>query len=308
MRRDPIGFVRSIASKAQENDLSGLAAELSYRLFVASVPVFAFLAALGAIAANTFAGDNPAQTIVESLGDELPSDVASTVETQLSNLIEASGIGALLGAMAAALWTGSLAMGTVVKSLDRIHGAAGERSRIAKWFLVASLTVCAGVLLIGALIGLMLSAVYHNDLAEWVGLGAPSSAVVTFTAWAAAFVLVVAAATILYQAIPVGRDRVRWVTVGGIGFGLIWLIGSAAFYLYVSNFQAYPPAYGVLGAILLALGWLYFSSMAFLIGAQLDLAMHGRSGNGSAGASESAERVGAGGARENERPPRSLGT
>ncbi|MDZ7726923.1 MAG: YhjD/YihY/BrkB family envelope integrity protein [Dehalococcoidia bacterium] len=42
----------------------------------------------------------------------------------------------------------------------------------------------------------------------------------------------------------------------------------------VANFSSYASTYGVLGAVLIALGWLHFSSMAFFIGAELDLVLH----------------------------------
>ena len=266
-------LARTVWKQSQENDVSGMAAELSYRLFVASVPVFAFLATVGAIAAGVLGGENPAREVVDSTGDALPSDIATTLERELERLIDSSGPVALVTTLAGSLWTGSLAMGSVVKSLERIHNARVERSRWQRWTLVVGLTVVGGILLILALLGLLLSELYQDDLAGWVGLGTPSAALVTVMAWALAFVLVVASAGILYHAVPPFSTRARWVTYGGAGFGLTWLIGSIAWLIYLSNFDTYGGTYGLLGAILLALGWLYFSSTAFLLGAQLDLSL-----------------------------------
>lgn len=278
--RQTVEFGRKVAQQAQKNDLSGLGAELSYRLFVASIPVFAFLATLGATVAGALGGENPAQSIVDSIGDSLPSDFADTFEQELEGLIDSSGVATLLTTLAGALWAGSLAMGSVVKALDRIHGATGERPKIRKWLFVLALTVAAGVLLVTALVGLMLSQVYHDDIADWVGLGAPSSAVVTGVAWLVAFAVVVAAASILYQAVPPTETRTGWISLGGLAFGVIWLIGSIAFLVYVANFDSYASTYGALGAVLVAAGWLYFSCSAFLVGAQLDLALHERRADG----------------------------
>lgn len=259
--------------RAQEHDISGLAAELSYRLFVASVPVFAFLAALGAMVAGAVGGENPAETIVEATGDALPSSVASSLESEARRLIDSSSLLALLGTFAGAVWAGSLAMGTVEKAVNRIHDSKSERTRIGRWLFVVGLTLGTGALLLAALIGLLLSQVYREPLAEWIGLGNPSTAVVSFLAWAAAFVLVVASAALLYWLIPPSSPGRRWVSLGAMGFGAIWLVGSIAFLIYVSNFTTTASTYGILGAILLALGWLYFSSFAFLVGKELDVVL-----------------------------------
>ncbi len=242
-------------------------------MFVASVPVFAFLAGLGAAAAGAFGGENPAETIVDATGDALPSAVASRLESEAKSLIEASSLPVLFGTFLGAMWAGSMAMGTVVKAIERIHDARSERTRIQRWVFVAGLTFAAGVLLVGALIGLLLSRVYREPLADWIGLGSPSAVVVSFLGWAVAFVLVVASATLLYRLVPPSSTDAKWVSLGGVGFGVTWLIGSAAFLIYVTTFTDEASTYGILGAILLALGWLYFSCFAFLMGKELDIVM-----------------------------------
>jgi membrane protein len=266
-------FVRNLFRRSQEHDISGLAAELSYRLFVAAVPVFAFLAALGAAAASALGGENPAQSVVEASGDTLPSSIASNLESELGRLIETSGFAALAGTFAGALWGGALAMGTVVKAAERIHDSHSDRPRLRRWLVAVSLSLGAGGLLLAALVGLLLSELYHERLAEWAGFGAPSGAVVTAIAWLAALILVVASAALLYRLAAPAKTDLRWVSLGAIGFGAIWLLGSAVFLIYVTNFTTAANTYGILGAILIALAWLYFSSFAFLLGKEMDVVL-----------------------------------
>ena len=51
---------------------------------------------------------------------------------------------------------------------------------------------------------------------------------------------------------------------------MVWLIASAAFSLYVSNFANYDRIYGSLGAVIILLFWLYISFYIVLLGAEIN--------------------------------------
>jgi membrane protein len=51
---------------------------------------------------------------------------------------------------------------------------------------------------------------------------------------------------------------------------LLWLIASALFSFYVSNFATYEASYGTLGAAVAMLMWFYVSVYVILLGAELD--------------------------------------
>jgi membrane protein len=54
-----------------------------------------------------------------------------------------------------------------------------------------------------------------------------------------------------------------------VGTGL-WLVASALFSVYTANFAAYAKTYGSLAAIVVVLLWLFLSSFAVLVGAEVD--------------------------------------
>ena len=51
---------------------------------------------------------------------------------------------------------------------------------------------------------------------------------------------------------------------------LIWVIASALFTLYVSNFGSYNKTYGALAGVIIFLVWLWISNVAILLGAELN--------------------------------------
>jgi membrane protein len=49
-----------------------------------------------------------------------------------------------------------------------------------------------------------------------------------------------------------------------------WVLLSAAFGLYVSNFSSYDKTYGSLAGVIVFLLWLWITNLALLFGAELD--------------------------------------
>jgi membrane protein len=51
---------------------------------------------------------------------------------------------------------------------------------------------------------------------------------------------------------------------------VIWLVGSAAFAFYVSQFGSYNKTWGSLAAVVIMLTWLWLSGVALLLGAEVN--------------------------------------
>ena len=76
---------------------------------------------------------------------------------------------------------------------------------------------------------------------------------------------------IVYYAAPnVEVPRLRWITPGAIVGVLLWILASAGFFLYVSNFSSYSATYGAFAGAVVLLVWLWVTNLAMLFGAELN--------------------------------------
>jgi membrane protein len=66
------------------------------------------------------------------------------------------------------------------------------------------------------------------------------------------------------------RARWRWVIPGALFFAAVWVALTLGFGFYVSHFGSYGATYGSLATIVVFLTWMYATSYAFLIGAELN--------------------------------------
>ncbi|MFL6132038.1 MAG: YihY/virulence factor BrkB family protein, partial [Nocardioidaceae bacterium] len=76
---------------------------------------------------------------------------------------------------------------------------------------------------------------------------------------------------VLYYATPnVKQPKFRWVSIGALFAIVVWVLLSAVFGFYVSNFGSYNKTYGSLAGVIVFLLWLWLTNIALLFGAELD--------------------------------------
>ena len=75
----------------------------------------------------------------------------------------------------------------------------------------------------------------------------------------------------LYRVAP-DRDapKMRWVSVGAAAATVLWLVASLGFSIYVANFGNYAKTYGAIAGIVVMLLWLWITSYAILLGAEIN--------------------------------------
>ena len=89
--------------------------------------------------------------------------------------------------------------------------------------------------------------------------------------WVLIAVLVSVALAVLYRVAP-DRDapKMRWVSVGAAAATVLWLVASLGFSIYVANFSNYAKTYGAIAGIVVMLLWLWITSYAILLGAEIN--------------------------------------
>jgi membrane protein len=104
-----------------------------------------------------------------------------------------------------------------------------------------------------------------------IGLGSTAVLVWDIVKWPVILAVVVIIVAVLYYATPnVKQPKFRWISIGALFAIVVWVIASAAFGFYVSNFGSYNKTYGALAGAVVFLLWLWLTNLALLFGAELD--------------------------------------
>jgi membrane protein len=244
-----------------------VAAGVAFYGFLAVVPLLGAIILFYGLAADSVA-------VIDAMGTlfkVLPNDVAKLLSDQMIGIVHTSedkkGVGLVI-ALAIALYGASNGAGAIITALNIAYE---EREKRPLWrYYLLTLIITLGVV-ITALFALAATAIV-STLEDFL----PQASEATILLGKAATYLVMtlagaAVAATLYRFAP-SRAQARWVwiTPGSIFTAIIWLLLTLAFGFYVSKVANYAATYGSLAAVAGLLTWMYLSSYAFVIGAELN--------------------------------------
>ncbi len=245
-------------------------------LVAAGVAFYGFLAVVPLLAAIilTYGLLADVGTVIDTmrtLFDILPNDIAKLLSDQVIGIVHTSegkkGVGLII-ALGIALYGSSNGASAIITALNIAYE---EREKRPLWeYYLLTLIITVGMVTT-ALLALAASAIVAT-LEDFLPLAAEP---VILLGKAAAYLAMTfagaAIAATLYRFAP-SRSQARWewITPGSIFTAIAWLFLTIVFGFYVSKVANYAATYGSLAAVAGLLTWMYLSSYAFVIGAELN--------------------------------------
>ena len=254
--------------RCQNDDLTGLAAELAFRFLLALFPFGIFLASLGAFVGGQTRTGNPTEPLASSLLGALPGGLTGPIESQLHALVSRAKPDLLSIGAIAAVYAAAGGLNALMDAMNRAYEVRETRPLLARIAVAVALTFLAGSGVIAAFIGVVAGTSLLEHLANDLGLGRAASALLVLLRWPVLFALLVLAAAIVFRLAPNIRTPWRWTLVGGVVFALGWLIMTGLFALYVSR-SSYGATYGPVAGMLVVLLWFYLTAIVFVAAAEL---------------------------------------
>ena len=257
-------LAKAVKARMDDHNLTLVAAGVAFYSFLAFIPALVAVVSLYGLVAN------PADVTrqVDDLAGALPDEARAFMTSQIQSIIASSSAGVTLAfvvGLAAAIWSASAAMVSLIQGIDLAQGRRQKRKFVAKRGLALALTVGAAalvimvVLLVSSLPALLVDAGV-GDLGRWL---------LNVLRWPLVALIMVYALAALYHVVAgrSGSPRIGWGPVIGAS---LWLLASVLFALYTANFSSYAETYGTLATIVVVLLWLWLAAVAALVGAEAD--------------------------------------
>jgi membrane protein len=257
-------FKRTL-KETSADDCLGLAAQLAYYSLLALAPAIVFLVALA-----SFFPAEAVQQLVGTLRAFAPADVVQIVEEQLLRVANGEQGGLLTVGIGMALWSSSAAVVSVTQALNAAYDIEEARPWWKVRLIAIGLTLALTAFVLAAIALVMVGPALAEHVAARFGLGPAFEWTWKVLQWPVVVALItVAIAAVNYFAPDAEQDWV-WVTPGAVLSTVLWLIASLAFKVYLSNFADYNATYGSLGGVIVLMLWFYISSLAVLVGAEMN--------------------------------------
>jgi len=245
------------------------AAGMAFYWFLAIFPaMLAFAGILGLIQVT----DETVRDITTKIATTLPGGAGEVLNNAIEKSTASGGslIAALVG-VAVALWSASSGAVAIQLGLDVAYDVKDDRTfvkkRLVAFELLLALLVCGGVATAFIVFGEPLGRVLRDNLP----FGSAFVVLWTVLRFVVGLVALVGLFASIYYLAP-NRDTPRWVWVspGGILAGVIWLVASLGFSIYVKSFSSYAETYGPIAGVVVLLLWLYLTGLAVVLGGELN--------------------------------------
>ncbi len=258
--------VVSVYNEVQRTRTFSVAAGLAYYFLLSLFPLLILLATvLGCLPIpNLF------NQILDFAARFIPYDAMGLVRKILQSVLTPSSGRLLSFGIVGTLWAASGGFSAMIDALDIAYDARKSRPMVKQRLLALSLTFMTGGLmalamvltLVGNRAGYFLSNELHlsNIFEQSWGL----------IRWGIIVMCIVLSLELLYFFGPNVKQRFKHTLPGAIVGTILWILISLAVNIYISNFAHYNKTYGAIGAVIALMFWLYVSSIAILIGAEMN--------------------------------------
>jgi membrane protein len=259
-------LIRRTVKESIDDDLLGLAAQLSYYFFLALFPAILVLLAI----ASFFPLSALTDDIGRVLGPFVSPEIVQLIQQQMRRLADADSGGLLTFGLLGALWSSSAAIVSIIGALNRAYDIDEGRPWWKVRLQAIGLTIGVAVFVLCALSLVLAGPRIARYLGEATGWGTAFEWSWLILQWPLVFALVSTALGLVYYFGPDAEQDWVWITPGAVLGTLLWLLVSLAFKLYIARFTDYNAAYGTIGAVIILLLWFYVSGIAILAGAELN--------------------------------------
>jgi len=228
------------------------AAGMAYYFFLAIFP--ALIAAVGIMGLVNADTDGLTRAIETTLPGESGEAITEAFREADQPSEATSRTAAILG-IVIALWSASSGMVALQSGLNIAYDVPQDRKFIGKRAMALALILAT------ALLGGVPSPFFtFGEATVWVVGG-----------WILTVVAVVTLFSVFYYLGPKRESpKWQWVSIGGVAGATLWIAVSLIFGFYVNNYSNYSKTYGSLAGVIVLILWLYLSSLAVLIGGELN--------------------------------------
>ncbi len=272
-------LLRYTIHAASRYRLPGLASEMAYNWMLALFPfILTALTAIGLFGSPLATY----QSIIGWIQQVAPQEPLALVDSYVKAVSYGQNRGLFSISFLGAVWAASNALNAAMIALDVSHQVPHDRRR-SLWrrrILAMGLTVSMMVLAGAANVFFFIGGIAVQRTAEHAGsLGfnfLQSSLLWTWRGigWPIAISMITLSCYGIYRSGPSIRHPFIPLIPGSLCASGIWLLSSLGLRAFMTHFGKYNQVYGSVGAVIVLLLWLWLSSLALLLGEQINIGLY----------------------------------
>lgn len=256
--------IRYLTRKASASKISAYSAQTAFFMFLSLVPlVMLSLSLLKQLGSS--------ESDVASVADQFaPGVVSSFFDIYMDEIMDDSKLSLTIVSALVLLWSASKGVFAIIGGMNSVYEIKESRN----YFLIRAIamfyTVAFIVILIGALILMVFNDKFNDLLYSFFPHLTGLVYIISSLRFIIGFIALVLFFSLLYKALPSGKQRFSDQIPGAVISSAGWVGFSIIFSFFVENFSNYANIYGSLTAIIVLMLWLYICMYIMFLGAQVN--------------------------------------
>ena len=267
--RIPISWTdlaKRTAREVMADNWLGLAAELAFYFFLALFPALLFLVAI----VSFIPVEGLLNTITGTLARVAPGELLTLVQDQILKIAHDQNGGLLTLGMIGTIWSTSSGVDAIIDTLNQAYDVHDSRPWWKVKLLALGLTIALAIFIVVSFVLVLVGPTLAEKIAVWAHVGPVFTWTWKIVQWPVVFALVALGVALMYYYAPDAEQEWIWITPGSVFATVLWLLISIGFRFYVTRFGSYNATYGAIGGVIVTMLWFYVSSLAVLVGAELN--------------------------------------
>ncbi len=252
-------FVQLWVDLFARHDLLNHASAIAFQLMKSIIPLALFgLALLGALGERHVWRD----TVAPAIEPHLEQATFHAIDTAAQKIFSTSAAGLLVFGALLSIWYVSGGVRAAMSGINDVYEAKETRPWLLRYTISVGLAICIAVCVVGALLLAATGAGFVD--------GGVLHLVVDVGRWVVAVAALGLAVGLLVRYAPVEHRPKRWASAGSALVITAWIVATLIFKRFVTDVANFKTATGSLAVFLVLIGYVYTSSIIFLVGVELD--------------------------------------
>lgn len=265
-----MGLVKRTFREFSEDHSTDWAAALTYYGLLALFPALIALVSIVGFFFSASSVTSALNTIITSIG---PKSAVETFKGPIQSVTSNKSSAGIIGIVGIVLALNSASgyVGAFMRASNQMYEVDEGRP----FYKLRPLQILVTLVMVVGLAITAIAVVVTGPLAKAVGdgIGVGSSAVTVWdiAKWPVVILMFAGMISVLYYAAPNAKMRgFQFITVGSLVAVVVWIVASALFAFYVSNFGSYNKTYGTMAGVVVFLLWLWITNVAILLGNEVN--------------------------------------
>lgn len=266
-----IKYLKNLINRIIIDDFLGMAAEMGFWFAIGIFPFMLFMMSFFSMLGKK----SLFMPVMHFLDSVAPTDSVNLIKEVLNEVMifEHGGIVAVFG-FCITVFLASNAIFCIIKGMNRALGIEEHRNLVVTRILsilMVFVNIFASFITVNLII---FGKVLLQFALNFINFSAGFVNVFLISRWFVSFIALYIMAYLNYFLLPAwtGSDKLKSKSTlpGTLFFCFFWMFGSWCFSIYINNLHTYNRVYGSIGAFVMLMVWLYYSSVIMLVGGEIN--------------------------------------